>query len=63
MVSKISGDRRKLITKGEEIQKAKEDLAEAEKKQEQQYESMKVRIKLYVRAGGHQGFGRPVYIE
>ena len=33
------------------IQKAKEDLAEAEKKQEQQYESMKVRIKYMYEQG------------
>ena len=51
MVSKISETEEKLITKGEEIQKAKEDLAEAEKKQEQQYESMKVRIKYMYEQG------------
>lgn len=51
MVSKIFETEEKLITKGEEIQKAKEDLAEAEKKQEQQYESMKVRIKYMYEQG------------
>ena len=51
MVSKISETEEKLIAKGEEIQKAKEDLAEAEKRQEEQYESMKVRIKYMYEQG------------
>ena len=51
MVSKISETEEKLVSKGEEIQKAKEDLAAAEEKQQQQYESMKVRIKYMYEQG------------
>lgn len=51
MVSKISETEDKLVSKGEEIQKAKEDLAAAEEKQQQQYESMKVRIKYMYEQG------------
>ena len=51
MVSKISETEEKLVSKGEELQKAKEDLAAAEEKQQQQYESMKVRIKYMYEQG------------
>lgn len=51
MVTKISALEEKMIKKGEEIQKAKEDLAAAEKKQNEQYEAMKLRIKYMYEQG------------
>lgn len=41
----------KLIAKGEEIVKATEDLAEAEVKEQEQYEAMKLRIKYMYEEG------------
>ena len=40
-----------LISKGQEITKAKEDLAVAEEKKQQQYEDMKLRIKYMYEEG------------
>lgn len=47
-ISKLEGD---LIAKGQEITQAEEDLAAAQKKEEKQYEDMKLRIKFMYEEG------------
>lgn len=51
LVSKISQLEGDLIAKGQEIIQAEEDLAEAEAKEQQQYNDMKLRIKFMYEEG------------
>ena len=51
VVTEINDLEEKLITKGEEIAAATEELAEAEELEKQQYEAMKLRIKYMYEAG------------
>lgn len=51
MTNKIADLEQQMIDKGEEIIQAKADLAEAEEKQEKQYEDMKLRIKYMYEQG------------
>ena len=47
-ISQLEGD---LISKGQEITQAEEDLAAAQEKEEEQYEAMKLRIKFMYEEG------------
>lgn len=51
VVTEINDLEEQLITKGEEIAAATEELAEAEELEKQQYEAMKLRIKYMYEAG------------
>ena len=51
VVTEINDLEEQLITKGEEIATATEELAEAEELEKQQYEAMKLRIKYMYEAG------------
>lgn len=51
VLGKINDLETKLIEKGEEIEKANSDLEEAEKKEKEQYEAMKLRIKYMYEEG------------
>ena len=52
LLTKIGDLEADLISKGEEVIQAQEDLEEAEAKEEQQYEDMKLRIKYMYEQGG-----------
>ncbi|WP_246597509.1 C40 family peptidase [Faecalicatena faecalis] len=51
LMSKMTDLQNQLITKGEEITKAEKQLKEAEEKEQQQYEDMKLRIKYMYEEG------------
>lgn len=51
LMSKMTELQNQLITKGEEITKAEKQLAEAEEKEAEQYEDMKLRIKYMYEEG------------
>lgn len=51
VLGKINDLETKLIEKGEEIEKANSDLEEAEKREKEQYEAMKLRIKYMYEEG------------
>lgn len=51
IMSKLGDLEESLIEKGEEITKAEEDLKEAQKKEQEQYEAMKKRIKFMYEEG------------
>ena len=51
LLTKIGSLEEDLITKGEEVIQAQEDLEEAEAKEQQQYEDMKLRIKYMYEQG------------
>lgn len=51
LLTKIGNLEEDLITKGEEVIQAQEDLKEAEAKEQQQYEDMKLRIKYMYEQG------------
>ncbi len=51
MVTKIADLEQQMITKGEKVIQAKEDLAKAEEQQKEQYEAMKLRIKYMYEQG------------
>ena len=52
LLTKIGDLEADLISKGEEVIQAQEDLEEAEAKEKQQYEDMKLRIKYMYEQGG-----------
>lgn len=52
VISEINELEEKLVVKGEEILKASDDLKDAEEKEKEQYEAMKLRIKYMYEEGG-----------
>lgn len=58
LMSKMTDLQNQLITKGEEITKAEKQLKEAEEKEAQQYEDMKLRIKYMYEEGDNSAVER-----
>lgn len=60
LITKMNELEGQLISKGQEIIQAQEDLEIAEEKQQQQYEDMKLRIKYMYEEGGNSALERIV---
>ena len=58
LMSKMTDLQNQLITKGEEITQAEKDLADAQEKEKQQYEDMKLRIKYMYEEGNDSAVER-----
>lgn len=58
LLTKMNDLEAQLVAKGQEIIQAKEDLAAAEEKREQQYEDMKLRIKYMYEEGDNSALER-----